>query len=115
MEIGHGQFSHTFINRLTITQDCMIGLGDSAPVTIDIEKSDHVVEVWPDCFEVKKKRFMTLYPQRGRRDQSPFKAVCSPGFKRVPDGIVSLTLPFKVERQAIQEILDLLRGLEPLE
>lgn len=45
MKVGHNELADGAIDRLTVTEDGMVGFRDSAPVATNFEDGDDVIEV----------------------------------------------------------------------
>src|ERR1700686_1860393 len=74
LEVGHGQFAQTAIDRLPEGGTGIVGLGGRAPTTALAEDCQPVIIV-ADSFEIEKQRLPSLNTQCCRAEQRALQAL----------------------------------------
>ena len=115
MEERHHQLADIAVHGLAVAQHRMVGLGDGSPVAALFEHGQHVGIVVFRCDHLHRQGLAAVQAQGDRRQQRTLDAMRVP---RTQDGArrqAGLTLELEVALQAVDEVLDLARRVEPLE
>ena len=93
----------------------MIGLADGAPqATLPEQRNDVILVGW-QCTDVHQKRRPTMIGERGGSENCPLGTVCHARFKHAAWRHRGVAVEAEVDRQPVEVILNLLRGIEACE